>query len=176
MLKPPFSLMAVVCFGFVGCSTPAPQPFDADGIEEVIRGFTVALQSAQLDSARSFLASDARWIEAGHPIPAADAIDMFENFFSLGWGLEYELHDFSVHGEGDFGWVTWANEGSFTVSTPEGKDLWRSYLDAGWPGTVDSSSVEWRAAALFIESAVLQRQDGAWRIVLGHTTQLPPEQ
>jgi hypothetical protein len=140
-----------------------------------MRGFTAAAQSAQLDSARAFLASDARWIETGHPIPADDVIDMFRSFFSLGWEIQFELRDFSVHGEGVLGWVTWANAGTFTVSNPEGKDVFRNYLEAGWPGAVDSSSVEWRASALFIESAVLQRHDGTWRIVLGHTTQLPPE-
>jgi len=176
MLKPPLSLMAIVCFVSVGCGTPAPQPFDADGIEEVIRGFTAALQSAQLDSARAFLASDARWIEEGFPAPADDAIAAFRTYFSVGMGIQYELRDITVRGEGDFGWVTWANEGAFTVSSPEGKDIWRRYLAAGWPGAVDSSSVEWRASALYIESAVLQRQDGVWRIALNHITELPPEQ
>jgi ketosteroid isomerase-like protein len=175
MFKWPVSLIASVCFLSVGCGTPEPQAFPADEIEEVIRSYAAATQAAQLDSARSFLASDARWIEAGYPVPADDVVEMFRTLFSLGWGIQFELRDFSVRGEGGFAWVTWAQEGTFSVSSPEGKDLFRSFLEAGWPGAVDSSSVEWRGSALFIESAVLQRQDGVWRIVLGHTTDLPPE-
>jgi ketosteroid isomerase-like protein len=175
MRKAPFLLMAVICLASLGCSTPAPQSFDAQGVEAVIRDFNGALQANEFDSASALLASDARWIEAGRPVPAADLIDLFRTLGSLGFGLQYEVSDFSVHGQGDFGWATWASEGSYTVSSAEGKDLVRTYLAAGWPFAVDSSSVEWRAAVLSIESAVLQRQNGAWKIVLGHTTDLPPE-
>lgn len=174
MRKVPCPLMAVICLATVGCSTPVPQPFDAQGVEAVIRDFNGAIQAHQFDSASALLASDARWIEAGRPAPAADMIDLFRTLDSLGFGIQYELSDFSVHGEGDVGWATWASEGSFTTSSAEGKDLLRTYVEAGWPGAVDSSSVEWRAAVLFIESAVLQRQNGAWTIVLGHSTDLPP--
>jgi hypothetical protein len=176
MSNPRFFLIAVVCFASVGCSAPAPEPFDADGVEQVVRGFLAALQSYQLDSARAYLAPDARWIEAGYPIPASDLVASLSDFQSLGFGIQFAVRDLSVRGEGDYGWATWAIDGTFTVSSLDGKDFFRTYLDAGWPSAVDSSGVEWRGFSLFIESAVLQRQDGVWRIVLGHTTELPPEE
>jgi ketosteroid isomerase-like protein len=135
----------------------ANQEDDKKAAEQVVRSFEQAVQEYDFDKADSLLTPDAHWIEFGYPTPVEPWLrQVFQKFKDAKVRIDYHPQDAEVHVSGDVAWVT------ITLNTT---------LEAG-PGAPLPNGRN-HAHAIYVESEILVRTPGGWKIVLGHTTHLP---
>lgn len=138
------------------------QPNEKQLIESTIQTFEHAFESYDFDKANSLLTPDAQWIEDSYPAPA--------QFTGQGWSkhwqdyksaklrINYHLRDFTTHINGDTAWSTLALDSIFTADNPAALAL-------------NENQKEWKGT--FVETYVLVKLHGTWKIALGHTSLLP---
>jgi ketosteroid isomerase-like protein len=130
--------------------------------EDTVRKYEHACEVFDFATANSLLSPDARWIEDSYPEPA--------KFTGEGWSkhwremkeakvqLSYKIRDLDTHLRGDIAWITLSLDTVATADTPEAIKA-------------NGDVREWRGT--FVESYVLLKQGGYWKVALGHTTLLP---
>jgi ketosteroid isomerase-like protein len=130
--------------------------------EETVRKYEHACEVLDFATANSLLTPDARWIEDSYPEPA--------QFTGEGWSrhwqemketkvhLRYQVRNFDTHIRGEVAWITVSLDSVATADTPEAIKA-------------NGHLREWRGT--FVESYVLLREGGKWKVALGHTTLLP---
>jgi hypothetical protein len=123
-----------------------------------------ACEQFDFAGANSLLATGARWIEDSYPEPA--------RFDGTGWSKRWEdykttkmemhqkLRDLVTHRQGEVAWVTVAIDSTWTANTDAATAL--NGNQHVWQGT-------------FVESIVLVKEHGTWKIALGHTSLLPKD-
>ncbi len=159
-----FRVQIVLCLVVLGSTRPAPaQAVDpaVSEVEAAVRGYETAYQN---DPAKSveFLAPDAKWIERGHPTAVQGASAWRSEADKAGARVTYNLHDFVTRVHGDVAWVTLSLDAIFTFAD---SDAGRRLMGRGTP-----DQHEWKGT--FVESMVLVKIDGRWKIALGHSTDL----
>jgi ketosteroid isomerase-like protein len=153
------TIILVISFSFLLAPgvRAASQEDDKKAAEIVVRSFEQAVQEFDFDKADSFLAPDARWIENSYPGPVEPGLRRaFQRYKDAKVRIDYHPQDAEVHVSGDVAWVT------ITLN---------STWDAGPAGALSDGKS--KAHLIFVESEVLVRTPGGWKIVLGHTTRLP---
>jgi hypothetical protein len=145
----------------VAASVMAPE--DKMAIESVVRRSEQAFAALNCEEADSYLAPGARWIEQGYP-EAAESAAWCKSAAAVGVRIEYKLHDFDIHVHGDVAWVTLIIDGSFYAPSAEARRL----LFHSATGVA-----AWRSTAA--ESIVLQKFGTTWKMVLGHSSVIPPK-
>jgi ketosteroid isomerase-like protein len=132
------------------------------GPEETVRKYEHACEQFDFTTANSLLMSDARWIEDSYPEPA--------KFTGQGWSkhwnemkeanvqLHYQIRDLETHVRGEVAWVTLSLDTIATADTPEAIKI-------------NGNVHEWRGT--FVESYVLVKPRGDWKVALGHTSLVP---
>jgi ketosteroid isomerase-like protein len=146
------SLMAVVAL-----SNLAAQSNEKQAVEAVVRSYEDACQAFDHDKAVTLLAPGAKWIEHSTAVPADD----WTGWWTDAKGkvrIEYHLRDFETHVHGDVAWVTLNIDGTFTALNDAARAL---------------NHNEQVSKATFVESEVLVKTAGGWRIALGHTSEIP---
>jgi ketosteroid isomerase-like protein len=135
---------------------------ETTAVEDTVRKYEHACEVFDFTTANSLLMPDARWIEDSYPEAA--------KFTGEGWskhwqemkdakvGLRYRIRDFDTHIQGEIAWITLSLDSVATADTPEGINA-------------NGGVKEWRGT--FVESYVLLKQRGQWKVALGHTTLLP---
>jgi ketosteroid isomerase-like protein len=153
------TITLVISFSFLLAprARAASQEDDKKAAELVVRSFEKAIQEYDFDKADSFLAPDARWIENSHPNPVEPELRRaFQTYKDAKQRIDYHPQDAEVHVSGDVAWVTITLNSTFEPSPvgpfPYGKS---------------------KRHVIFVESEVLVRTPGGWKIALGHTTRLP---
>jgi hypothetical protein len=135
------------------------QPNEKQLIESTIQTFEHACESYDFDQANSLLTPDAQWIEDSYPEPAQfTAQSHWQNYKSAKLRINYHLRDFTTHINGDTAWSTLALDSTFTADNPAARAL-------------NENQKEWRGT--FVETYVLVKLRGTWKIALGHTSLLP---
>jgi ketosteroid isomerase-like protein len=138
------------------------QTNEKSAIESTVRTYEHACETYDFQKANSMLAPDAQWIEASYPAPAEFTgqgwNNHWEEYKSAQLHIDYHLRDFTTKIHGDVAWVTRALDGIFTADTPAALAL-------------NENQKEWRGT--YVESYVLIKINGAWKIALGHTSLLP---
>ena len=132
-------------------------------VEAVVRRSEEAFAALDCGTADSYLAPGARWIEKSYPQPAETA-EWCAKAKAAGIRIAYKLHDFDVQVHGDVAWVTLVIDGSFYAGTPQARALM---------GHEAADPAEWKSIAA--ESVVLRKIGAKWKMVLGHSSLVPPE-
>ena len=154
-----FSATVFAASLFVAHGTRAiAQQNDKQAVETAIRTFAQALLDYDFAKANSFCTPDARWIDGSYPQSMPDVEKPFEAGKAAKIRMAYHFRDFEVRVEGNVAWVTDTLEGTSQADTEAGRKLL-------------GGKSERRVTA--VESEVLVKTPGGWKIVLGHSTSLP---
>jgi ketosteroid isomerase-like protein len=125
-----------------------PSAADQTHITEAIRSFFAAAATDDLAKLRAVIAPDFYAFEAGGRITGEALMEMLKAAHAAGNVYVWTVNEPEVHISGDIAWITYVNRGSIKDTS----------------GTKD---VTW------LESAVLQKEKGIWRIHFFHSTRAP---
>jgi ketosteroid isomerase-like protein len=122
----------------------------ADQIQltEAIRSFFAAATADDLDKLHAVTTPDFYAFDAGGRFTRDALMDMIKAAHAAGKVYVWTVNEPEVHISGDLAWITYVNRGSIKDAS----------------GTKD---VTW------LESAVLQKEKGAWRIHFFHSARAP---
>ncbi|SPF39675.1 exported hypothetical protein [Candidatus Sulfotelmatobacter kueseliae] len=149
------------------------QDSEKTAVEETVRDFEQAVQDYNLAKVRSLLTPEARWIEDSLPQTIDVLWPAFEQLKSAGVHITYRVHDFETHVQGEVAWVTVSLDSTPSADSAEGQKLLMSLtpdVDCSSQGTHASCNIT------YVESMVLVKTPGGWKITLGHTSRLPKDQ
>ena len=127
---------------------PGPATADQVQVTEVVRSMFAALSAEDNPKLRSLIAPNFYAFEAGGRITGDALIDLMKKAHAAGKVYVWTVNEPEVHISGDIAWITYVNHGSIKDAS----------------GTKD---VTW------LESAVLHKEKGTWRIHFFHSTRAP---
>jgi|SRR6185436_9710222 ketosteroid isomerase-like protein len=141
-------LLSAMCFGsLVHAYSPAN---DQDKVVETVRQMFVALTNDDLHLFKSVTSTDFYAFDVGKRFNGDELVQLVKNAHASGKIYVWEIIDHEVHIDGKTAWVTYTNRGSI-------KDA-ASVKELSW-----------------LESAVLRKEKGVWRIHFFHSTRVPSE-
>jgi ketosteroid isomerase-like protein len=119
----------------------------------------LACQTYDFDKLDSVHTPDARGMEESYPLPMEPGLrEWYQTLRNAGVHIDYHPQDAVAQVRGDVAWVTITLHSVWTADTPRG----RAIIGGEWHVT-------------FVESHVLVRTPDGWKIVFGHTSQLPAD-
>jgi len=127
---------------------PAPSAADQAQVTETMRSFFAAAAADDLDKLHAVITPDFYAFEAGGRISGEALLEMLKAAHAAGKVYVWTVNEPDVHISGNTAWITYVNRGSI-------KD------------TSGAKDVSW------LESAVLEREKGTWRIRFFHSTRVP---
>jgi ketosteroid isomerase-like protein len=125
-----------------------PPTADQIQVTEAIRSFFAAATFDDLDKLHAVIAPDFYAFEAGGRITGDGLIEMLKAAHAAGKVYVWTVNEPEVHISGDIAWITYVNRGSIKDAS-------------------DTKDVTW------LESAVLHKEKGVWRIQFFHSTRAP---
>ena len=125
-----------------------PPTADQVQVTEAIRSFFAAATADDLDKLHAVITPDFYAFEAGGRISGGALMEMLKAAHAAGKVYVWTVNEPEVHIAADIAWITYVNHGSIKDAS----------------GTKD---VTW------LESAVLQKEKGTWRIHFFHSTRAP---
>lgn len=134
--------------GVEAADQPGTVAADQIQVTEAIRSMYAALTADDLDKFRAVTAPDFYAFDVGKRFTGDALMDLVKTAHVAGKVYVWTVNDPEVHVQGDIAWITYVNKGSIKDAT----------------GTKD---VTW------LESAVLQKKEGVWRIHFFHSTRVP---
>jgi membrane-associated protease RseP (regulator of RpoE activity) len=151
----------LISFVLAACRTrTAPQEDDKQAAINVVLAHEQACQTYDFDKLDSLHTPDARGIEESYPHPFEPELrQSYQIDKDAGLRIDYHPQDAVAEVRGDVAWVTVTLHSVWTADTPAGRAL--------LAGSV------WHAT--FVESFVLVKTPGGWKIAFGHTSALPPD-
>ena len=117
-------------------------------VTDAIRSFFAAATTDDVDKLRAVTTADFYAFDAGGRFTRDALMDLIKTAHAEGNVYVWSVNDPEVHVVGDSAWITYVNRGSVKNAS----------------GTKD---VTW------LESAVLQKEKGVWRIQFLHSTRTP---
>ena len=121
---------------------------DQTQVTEAIRSFFAAATTDDLDRLHAVTAPDFYAFDAGGRFTRDALMDLIKAAHAAGKVYVWNVNEPEVHISGDIAWITYVNHGSIRDAS----------------GTKD---VTW------LESAILQKAKGTWRIHFFHSTRAP---
>lgn len=141
-------LLSAMCFGPLAyASTPVN---DRDKVADTVRTMFVALTNDDLALFRSVTSRDFYAFDAGKRFDGDELAQLVRTAHASGRVYKWVVTDPEVHIDGQTAWVAYVNRGSIK----------------------DASGVK---ELSWLESAVLRRNKGVWRIHFFHSTRVPSE-
>ena len=134
--------------GATAADQSGPSTADRDQVTEAIRSLFAAATADDLDKLHAVTAPDFYAFDAGGRFTRDPLMDMIKAAHAAGKVYVWTVNEPEVHISGDTAWITYVNRGSIKDTS----------------GTKD---VTW------LESAVLQKEKGIWRIHFFHSTRVP---
>ena len=125
-----------------------PPPTDQIQVTEAIRSFFAAATADDLDKLHAVTAPDFYAFDAGGRFTRDALMDLIKAAHAAGKVYVWTVNEPEVHISGDTAWITYVNHGSIKDAS----------------GTKN---------ATWLESAVLQKEKGIWRIEFFHSTRAP---
>jgi ketosteroid isomerase-like protein len=138
-------LTFTLCAAAADQLSPAP---DQTQVTEAIRSFFAAATVDDLDKLHAITTPDFYAFDAGGRFTRDALMEMIKAAHAAGKVYAWTVNEPEVHIAGDIAWITYVNHGSIKDAS----------------GTKD---VTW------LESAVLQKEKGTWRIHFFHSTRAP---
>jgi ketosteroid isomerase-like protein len=117
-------------------------------ITEAIRSFFAAATADDLDKLHAVTAPDFYAFDAGGRFTRDALMDLIKSAHAAGKVYVWTVNEPEVHISGDIAWITYVNHGSIKDAS--------GIKDVTW-----------------LESAVLQKEKGIWRIHFFHSTRAP---
>ena len=143
-----------------GRARTAAKEDDKQAAINVVLAHELACQMYDFDKLDSLHTPDARGIEESYPHPFEPELrQSYQIDKDAGIRIDYHPQDAVAQVRGDVAWVTVTLHSVWTADTAPGRAL--------LGGSV------WHVT--FVESFVLVRTPGGWKIALGHTNALPPD-
>jgi ketosteroid isomerase-like protein len=127
---------------------PGSSAADQTRVTEAIRSFFAAATADDLDQLHAVTAPDFYAFDAGGRFTRDALMNLIKAAHAEGKVYVWTVTEPEVHISGDIAWITYVNHGSIKDAS----------------GTKD---VTW------LESAVLQKEHGTWRIHFFHSTRVP---
>jgi ketosteroid isomerase-like protein len=134
--------------GAFAADQSGPSAADQAQVTEAIRSFFAAAASDDLAKFRSVTTPDFYAFDAGGRFASDALMDLIKTAHAAGKVYVWTVNEPEVHISADIAWITYVNRGSIKDAS----------------GTKD---VTW------LESAVLQKEKGMWRIHFFHSTRAP---
>jgi hypothetical protein len=128
----------------------AAKPGDQAAIVETVRGMYAAATADDRAKVKGYFAPGFYMFDGGQRFEGDSIMDVIEDFYKKGVKYVWSVTKPDVHVHCNEAWIAYVNEGSITK-----------------PGTPPTPT-EW------LESAVLERQNGAWKLVFFHSTRVQP--
>jgi len=125
-----------------------PATADEAQVVEAVRAMFAALATEDIPKLRTIIAPDFYAFEAGGRITGDALIDLMKKAHAAGKVYVWTVNEPEVHIDGNMAWVTYINRGSIKDSA-------------------ETKNVSW------LESAVLRKDKGDWRIKFFHSTRVP---
>jgi len=152
-----FKAIAITALGFSALahaasevSACAPTPRAKEDVVEVVRQMYAALQKDDAAAFERRVTPDYFAFDGGARFTAASLVALIKDAHAQGMKFEWTVVAPEVHVSCNQAWLTYTNLGS--IETAKGKN-----------------PSEW------LESAILEYADGAWRIRFFHATRVPPK-
>ncbi|MFL6519609.1 MAG: nuclear transport factor 2 family protein [Chthoniobacterales bacterium] len=146
-----FSIVAMLLTSILD-GAAAEQPRTAAGdqtqVVEAMRSMFAALAAEDIPKLRTIFAPDFYAFEAGGRITGDALIDLMKKAHAAGKVYVWTVNDSEVHIDGETAWITYVNRGSIKDGS-------------------ETKNVSW------LESAILRKEDGNWRIHFLHSTRMP---
>ena len=117
-------------------------------VTEAVRTMFTALSAENIPKLRAVIAPDFYAFEAGGRITGDALIDLIKKAHAAGKTYVWTVNEPEVHIDGSMAWVTYINRGSIKDAS-------------------ETKNVSW------LESAILRKEDGNWRIQFFHSTRMP---
>jgi ketosteroid isomerase-like protein len=146
-----FSIIAMlVTLILPGVAAEEPRPATADQARVLVtmRSMFAALAAEDIPKLRAIIAPDFYAFEAGGRITGDALIDLMKKAHAAGKIYVWTVNEPEVHIDGGMAWITYLNRGSIKDSS-------------------ETKNVSW------LESAILGKEEGNWRIQFLHSTRLP---
>jgi len=140
-------LLTLSLRGFAG-EQPRPVTAEEAQVVEAVRAMFAALATEDIPKLRHIIASDFYAFEAGGRITGDALIDLIKKAHAAGKVYVWTVNEPEVHIDGNMAWVTYVNRGFIKDSA-------------------ETKNVSW------LESAVLRKDKGDWRIEFFHSTRVP---
>ena len=136
----------------VGQEAACPtKPGDAAAIVATVRGMYAAATADDRAKVRSYFAPGFYMFDGGQRFDGDAIMDSIEGYYKQGAKFEWNVIQPDVHIHCNEAWLAYANDGSITM-----------------PGAAAATPAKW------LESAVLERQGGVWKMVFFQSTRVPP--
>jgi ketosteroid isomerase-like protein len=117
-------------------------------VTETVRAMFAAAASEDLDKFRTVIATNFYAFDAGGRFTGDALMELIKTAHAAGKVYVWTVNEPEVHVDGDVAWITYVNRGSIKDAS----------------GTKE---VSW------LESAVLRKEKGSWRIQFFHSTRMP---
>lgn len=135
-------------------STCTATPEDQTQIVETMRTMYAAATIDDLAKFHTVAAPDFYAFDGGKRYDGDALIQMVKSFHDQGYAFEWSVLDPHIEATCDLAWITYNNRGSITT-----------------PGSAQDKPATHQVT--WLESAVLQKQAGTWRIRFFHSTRVP---
>jgi ketosteroid isomerase-like protein len=145
------SIVALISITSLSHSTLASQPIeDRDKVIEVVRLMYVALTHDDLGQFNNVASSDFYAFDVGKRLTGNELMELVKNAHAAGKVYVWQVTEPQVHIDGSIAWITYVNRGSLQDAAGKKELAW-------------------------LESAVLRKENGVWRIQFFHSTRVPSE-
>ena len=145
----PAWLLAIV-FCFMGSVQASSPPADEEAVAQALRLMYVALTNEDAAQFRAVTTSDFHSYDGGKKFAGDELMTLIKGLHATGKTFVWTVAEPTVRIEGNVAWITYVNRGS--VQDAAGKK------DVSW-----------------LESAVLLKEAGTWRIQFFHSTRVPAQ-
>lgn len=155
-----FATTALLSFVLAACKArTAPEEDDKKAAIAVVLAHELACQTYDFDKLDSLHTPDSRGIEESYPHPSEpDLRQGYQVYKDAGVHIDYRPQDAVAEVRGNVAWVTVTLHSVWTADTPVGRAM--------------LGGSEWHAT--FVESHILVKTPGGWKLALGHASMLPP--
>jgi ketosteroid isomerase-like protein len=134
--------------GVLGADEPPAVTDDQAQVTQTVRDMFVAAAADDFAKLRAVTTPDFFAFDAGGRFTGESLMDLIKAAHAAGKVYTWTVNEPEVHLHGDIAWITYVNRGSIKDAS----------------GTKD---VSW------LESAVLRKENGRWRIQFFHSTRVP---
>ena len=137
-------------FFFMSSAPASPPPPDEQAVVQALRQMYVALTHEDTEQFRAVTTSDFHSYDGGKKFAGDELMTLIKGLHATGKTFVWTVPEPTVRIEGNVAWITYVNRGS--VQDAAGKK------DVSW-----------------LESAVLLKEAGTWRIQFFHSTRVPAQ-
>ena len=143
-------LCTVVIFALPLAIAAAAEPLANDKeVTEAVRAMFAAFAADDLAKFHEVTTPDFYAFDGGERFKGDELVELIKKAHAGGKTFVWTITEPSVHVEGDVAWITYVNDGSMQDSAGTKKMAW-------------------------LESAVLRKKDGKWRVHFLHSTRVRP--